>query len=378
MSKQIRILHILSALDGGGVEMMLQNYCTKINDDKIIFDFAVHGTGEGDIEKQMKQYGFSVFHLTPKRVSLRENIRDLQNVIKKGNYDIVHVHQNSISFVALAIAKINGVKIRIVHAHGLGGNKEPIIVTSKKMFYRVLNFITATDFWACGENAGTWLYGKRWHKLNGKYIMHNSIDVDKFIFDEQMRINTRRTLNFEGKRILIYVARMEKGKNQEFLLPVMRELPDNYHLLLIGNGKTESFIKSKVLEEGLENKITALGRRADIPALLCASDLFLFPSLHEGLGIVAIEAQANGLPIIASTGIPDDTYITDIIKYVELDTEKWVNAILEAEYNEALCRKDYNIKVCEAGYSVNNEVEKYKKKIYNLKERKTNNGDNNN
>lgn len=359
----IRVLHVLSALDGGGVEMMLQNYCTKIDDDKITFDFAVHGTGEGDIEKQMKQYGCSVFHLTPKKVSLRGNIRDLQNVIKKGNYDIVHVHQNSVSFVALAIAKVNGVKIRIVHAHGLGRNKEPIIVLSKKMFYRVLNFITATDFWACGENAGTWLYGKRWHKLKNKYIMRNAIDADKFIFDEQMRINTRRTQNLEGKRVLIYVARMEKGKNQEFLLPVMKELPDNYHLLLIGNGKTESFIKNKILEEGLENKITALGRRSDIPALLCASDLFLFPSLHEGLGIVAIEAQANGLPIIASTGIPNDTYITDIIKYVELDTEKWVKAILDTEFNEALYRKDYNTKVCELGYSINEEYLKYQDKI---------------
>lgn len=359
----IRVLHILSALDGGGVEMMLLNYCTKIDDDKITFDFAVHGTGEGDIEKQMKQYGFSVFHLTPKRVSLRGNIRDLHNVIKKGNYDIVHVHQNFISFVALFIALKHRVKVRIVHSHGTGGLYEPLKERIKNRIFRYLNFICATDFWACGENAGTWLYGKRWHKLKNKYIMHNAIEVDKFIFDEQIRINTRRTQNLEGKRVLIYVARMEKGKNQEFLLPVMRELPDDYHLLLVGNGKTEFFVKNKILKEGLENKITALGRRTDIPALLCASDLFLFPSLHEGLGIVAIEAQANGLPIIASTGIPDDTYITDIIKYIELDTEKWVKAILDTEFNEALYRKDYNTKVCETGYSINEEYSKYQDKI---------------
>lgn len=365
----IKVLHILSALDGGGVEMMLQNYCTRIDRNVVSFDFAVHGSDEGAIEKKMKELGYSVFHVTPKKVLLMQNMKDIDRIIRGGGYDIVHVHQNSISFAALYLAKKHGVKVRIVHAHGLGAKKRPLKRRIIFKIFRLLNFMTATDFWACGEVAGSWLYGKRWHTMKNKHVMHNAVEAEKFIFNEDLRIKKREELGLSDKHVLIYVARMERGKNQEFLLPVMKRLPDKYHLLLVGNGKTEDFVKSKISEEGLENKITVLGRRTDIPELLCASDFFLFPSMHEGLGIVAIEAQANGLRTIASTGVPEDTHITDIIDYIELDVDKWVKAITEADLSGGFSRKDMYDKIREAGYSVNDEAPKYQEKILQLTER---------
>ncbi len=359
----IKILHILSSLDGGGVGMMLYNYYMRIDRSKIKFDFAVCGFEKGMLEAALEGMGSKIFHTTPKKKSFLKNMKETASVIKNGNYHVVHSHQNFKSCFPLFLAKKYGVKIRIIHSHEFNYNMN-FIEKVKLGIYRPINQNLATHFWACGEAAGRWLHGEGWSVTKGGYIMRNAIDIKKFAFSSDDREEYRQNMNLTHKKVLLYVARVSYGKNQEFLIPLMEKIlqrAPNTCLLLVGTGTNDEKIKREIADRKMDNSILFLGKRRDIPQLMSAADVFVFPSKKEGLGIVAIEAQASGLRTIASCGVPKETAVTNIIKYIPLEKpQMWVDEILaKPKYS----RTDFSDQIKSAGYSVDIQAEEYQNMI---------------
>lgn len=318
----IKVLHVLSSLGGGGIEKMLFEYFCNINREEIMFDFVVHGNKEGMLEKELKNLGSSIYHVTPKRVSFVKNFLEIKRIIKNDKYDIVEVHQNFSSFSALFAAWLSNVKIRLIHAHGCDNRKK---ISFDKRIFRCLNSIFATGFLACSSAASKWLYGS---ERKGK-IIYNAVDVEKFQYRTDARELYREKLGLNDTDIcLLQVGRFSIEKNHIFTLKMLKRLNDEkYKLFFAGDGKKEEEIRQLVKELKLEKLVSFLGCVDYVPELMCAADVLLLPSLHEGLPVVTVEAQINGLQTYVSNTLTSEIKISDNIKFLPLEEDKWVEEI---------------------------------------------------
>lgn len=360
----IKILHILSSLDNGGVESLLKQYYLNIDNDKIKFDFIVHGKNIGMLEEEFKNYGSRIYHVTPKKESFIKNYKEINRIIKNGKYDIVHCHQNFTSFPTLYSAWIHKVKVRIIHSHGCVVKLKKI-TKFKNFFFRILNKIFVNYFFACSLEAGKYLYGKKWSVDNRKnFIMYNAISVEKFQYNVNERKKYREDFKNNDKIVLLHVGRFSKEKNHEFLLNIIENLeePTKYILYLVGDGIEKKEIEQEINNRNLNNVIT-LGKRDDVNSLMCMSDMLLLPSLNEGLGIVLIEAQINKLFCIASDSVPKETQISDKIRYLNLeDINEWINEIKECKFN----RSENILNNRSRDYDIKNMAKEYEKFIYKI------------
>ena len=355
----IKILHVVSSLDGGGVESMLYNYYLYLDKSMIQFDFIVHGRDIGILEKRVEALGAKVFHVTPKKESFIKNKQEIEKIIKNGKYDIVHCHQNFSNFVPLMIAKKYRVPVRISHAHGCKEVKS-VGERIKNSLFRLLNQSSANYFFACGIAAGKWLHGRLWSPNEKNIIMKNAIDTNKFTYNHEVRERYRKKLSVENKKVLLHVGRFSAEKNHLFLIEIMEivtKQDDSYVLLLVGNGATEKTVRNIVQMKGLNNKVIFLGVRNDVAELMNAADIFLLPSKNEGFGITLIEAQSTGLITFASDKITKETAITDLIEYLPIeDSNAWAEKILLTKING---RDTRNKLIEKKGYSVQVQSKKY-------------------
>lgn len=368
----IRVLHIISCLGSGGVENQLYNIYSCINRDEIHFDFVVHGFESGLIEKKIKALGSEVVHVTPKKVSLLKNCIEINDVIKKGKYDIIHVHQNFSSFTTLFLGLLNHVRVRIVHARGY--IRDVHLKTKIKQFLPALfNKLFATQFLAISEEAGRWLYGRNWHDDGEKNILlRNSIDTNRFSYNQNTRRRIRDELKLNSFTMLM-VGRFSTDKNQRFAVEVfekvLEHIPDAVLMFVgEGEGEKENEIKKLVKDKKLDKSIKFLGVSNSVEEFMCAVDLLIFPSLNEGFGNVAIEAQCCGLPVIASDRIPMLTAATDLIKFLPLEdgTHRWEEVIIS---QSALKRYDRSEDVAKE-FSIDTLASNYKNLINRLMKNK--------
>jgi glycosyltransferase involved in cell wall biosynthesis len=352
----IKVLHIVSSLDSGGVENMLYNYYLNIGNSKIHFDFIVHGDNQGIIEKKVKDMGSSVFHVTPKKTSLKKNISQIYEVIKTGSYDVVHCHQNFSNFASLYLAWRHKVPVRISHAHGC---KEVvgIIEQLKNTFQRLLNKLFANYFFSCGFEAGKWLHGKKWTLSKRNILMNNAIDLDKFTYNTEVREKYRKKFNVEDKIVLLHVGRFSDEKNHLFMVDIMEQLnqeSSNYILLLVGNGQNEDLVRKYVDDKGLSNNILFLGTRNDIAELMSASDLFLLPSKNEGFPVTLVEAQATGIKVLVSDVVTKETKLSDNIRFLPISScSEWVEGIMSTNYSNRISKLK---EIEDAGFSINKQA----------------------
>lgn len=216
---------------------------------------------------------------------------------------------------------------------------------------------------ACSELAGRWLFGDKTFDQGKVYILNNAIDLSKFKYNEEVRKNKRKELEIDDDTFVIgHIGRFVQQKNHTFLIDVFNEVQKkkaNAKLILVGQGPLKDEIENKVKNLNLENKVVFLGQREDVDELYQAFDCFVLPSLYEGLGMVLIEAQASGLPCIASTEIPDIARVTEKLKFVRLDEniDYWKNSILKL--SDLKNRKEDQLQdIQNRGYNIEKEVEK--------------------
>lgn len=348
---EIKVLHVCIALHDGGVERLLYNYYRNLYN-MVGFDFLVYDAKEGMLEREFKEFGCKIYKVNG--LSKAELNNELNQILDVGEYNVIHFH-GYFNLRLLLIAKKRGIKTRILHSHSTIVQEE----LRKKIRLR-LAMMLATDFWACGQKAGQAMWkNRRFH------IMRNAIDVEEFEFNEQVRKEYRKRLNLEDELAIINIGRLCKQKNQEFLLNVVRNLIKRnikFKLFIVGDGELRNDLLSFVNQHALNEYVKFLGARGDVSHILNAMDLFVLPSIFEGLPVSVIEAQANGLPCLISDSITDEVVISSHTKSLPLSCNVWVDEICQfCILND---RKQGKEIVSNAGYNIQvesqNLVKKYK------------------
>ncbi len=340
MEQCIRVLHVLGGLDRGGAETMVMNLYRNIDRRKIQFDFVVNELQPGfkyQYYKEVIELGGSVY-FAPK-FSVRNLLRyrewwnDFFNEHSK--YTAIHGHHTAPGFIYLPTAKKHGI-IVIAHSH-IAGRENTAKSFAKRVLRYPLRYIADYRF-ACSKLAAKWMYGTEKDVI----ILNNAIDSEKFRFNAEVRKNLRKELCISREEVLLgNVGRLTTQKNHSFLLEVFA----SYHfknpkskLLLIGDGEDREKIRKEVQKLGVEEYVILTGVRNDIHRLLQAMDLFVFPSLYEGLPVTVVEAQAAGLPCLISDTVTTEVKISDPVIFLPITqgTDIWTNEI------EIMQKKNYN------------------------------------
>lgn len=348
----IRVLHVVTKMDRAGIETLLMNIYRKIDRNKIQFDFLVHTVDKGHYDDEIINLGGKIFYISklePFKINkYQKEIKRFFSAHKE--YQIIHSHLNTFSKHVMKAAKDVNVPVKIAHSHiSFPGY-------SLKSLYKLtarININRYTDYkFACSEDAARWVFGSS----DNVKIFPNAIDSNQFKFDLDVRRRVREELGADLDTLIIgNVGRLTEQKNHSFLIDIfayINKKNPNSMLVLLGEGELESFIKNKSKELNISNDIKFLGVRDNVNDYLHAMDVFLFPSKFEGLGIVAIEAQASGLKTIASTKVPKETNVTPLIEYLSLDDpiNIWGDKVLDTR--DGYERKDTSQEIVAAGYDI--------------------------
>ena len=328
----------------GGVESFLMNYYRRIDLNRFHFDFLCNSYDPVAFEDEIHAMGGRTVHFTSRRRNPLRFRRELESFFVKhaGEYQAIWVNINSLANIDyLKMARKYGIPKRIIHSH----NAQNMDTKLRGMLHEANRGTLgryATDFWACSEYAAKWFYAGKGGKGELRHpavVIRNAIDVEKIRGGVARREEFRRQAGGEAdwsdKYIIICIGRLHFQKNQKFAIDIMAdlipEMPDA-RLVLVGQGEDEEMLRAHVREKGLENEVYFAGVVTDIPGWLGAADFFLFPSVFEGLGIAGLEAQAAGLPVLASADvIPEDIAVTDFLRFYSLqkDAAEWANEIIQ-------------------------------------------------
>lgn len=323
----IRILHIVTYMGRGGLETMLMNYYRAIDRAKVQFDFLTHRDFRADYDDEIEALGGKIFRLPNLNPFSRSYLGALDRFFREHpEYRIVHSHLDCMSAIPLKAAKKHGVPVRIAHSHSSRqdrGLKYPL----KLLFKRSIPG-QATQLFACGKEAGKWMFG-----TDDFRVLNNAIDAERYRFDPVVRQEVRRELGIPADAPVVgHVGRFMAPKNHGFLLRIFAELPDHARLLLVGDGELLAENERLAEELGVRDRVIFAGLRSDVDRMLQAMDVFVFPSLYEGLPLSVIEAQAAGLPCLISDKVPIECKKTDLVTQIPLDASpaEWAEAVLSA------------------------------------------------
>lgn len=326
MNHPIRILHVLSAMDMAGTETLIMSFYRQVNRQEIQFDFAVSATKECAYDKEILSMGGRIFHYPRYKVSNHIAYKQWWEkfMSEHPEYKIIHGHIGSTAAIYLSIAKKHN-RIAIAHSHSTNGENN-----LHGLLYRIWSYPTryiADYFFGCSKQALTDRYGKKVSDNNKiASVLNNAIDAASFIFDTDVRMKIRSEYNIENEDFVLgTVGRLAPQKNPFFTIEILKELKKRgikFKMLWFGKGPLEEDIKNKLKEYDLTNRVILAGNRSDVNRVLQAMDIFLFPSVWEGLGIACVEAQAAGLVTLCSNTIPNEAKITKACYYLPIDDVK--------------------------------------------------------
>lgn len=346
----IRVLLVSTTMDRAGAETLIMNIYKSIDRTRVQFDFILHCNYKSHYEDEIVAMGGRVFKLPPYRIINEYSFRKAYREFFKAHpeYKIIHAHIYNTASIFLDEANKCGLHT-IAHSHNTSNGKGPK-AWFRNYLHRNLYKIAEYRF-ACSEQAGKWLYKNKADFT----VVRNGIDTEKFSFSEEKREIGRKALGISPEKTIVgHVGRFEVAKNHDRLIDIF----SNYHksnpdsvLVLVGSGSLENEIKTKVATLGLQDCVIFTGVRQDIDNLLCAMDVFLFPSLYEGLPVTLVEAQCTGIPCVVSDIITDEVDIAGLMKKVSLsdDNNSWTHAIEDAQKIE---RKDCSDIIRKAGYEI--------------------------
>lgn len=357
--KRINVLVLITAMDRAGAETMMMNYLRHIDRNKIHMDFVLNREYESDYEKEIKELGSKVYHLSPIYPNtVREYKKEFKKFLKEHpNYDVIHSNLEERSAYPLAIAKKAGIDLRIVHAHS--NLKHVDIKYIFRLYLRKKLRGKYTHSFACSRGTAKWLFGDDKKTI----IVRNAIDTDEFKYDENRRKKAREELGIDDDTLLIgHVGRFSYEKNHKYLLRIFAEvnkMKPNSRLVLIGGGKNRSELRLKdeiiktIEELNLEDKVMMLGVRDDMPYIMQAIDIFALPSLSEGFPLTLMEAQSLGLKCIVSNQVPKECNVTGEVKYFPIDISPeeaaWELLLLKDKRVDPI---EMNRQVKAAGYDI--------------------------
>lgn len=355
VEKRIRVLYFVDRMLRGGIQTFVLENMRHMDKNKIQIDYLLLDDGNHyELEDVLEKEGAIVYKLTGiwlrtpiDFISYQKAIHDF--FARNNNYDVVHLHSSSKNWMVLYYAKKYGIKIRIAHSHNIGFQTHSKAQLLLAEAFKPLLKKYATHYFACSEDAGKWLFGD-----SSVTVVHNAVDLKKFSYNAEKRKRIRKEYQLETAFVIGHVGRFTTQKNHSFLLEIFSEIvkkrPDA-KLLLVGEGILENEIVEKANGMQLADKIVFSGFHSNVEEYMSAMDIFLFPSLFEGLGLVLIEAQANGLPCFTSdVVVPQEAKISELLNYISLEKspKEWANIIMKSN----LKRRDVSNEIRKHGYEI--------------------------
>lgn len=361
----IRVLQIVGRMDRGGIENFVMNIYRNIDREKVQFDFLCHYGKEAAFNDEIRSMGGKIYEMPAIRSENKvfywkafEYISALNAFFQEHReFKIIHGQMTNTASIYMPIAKKYDVTTRIAHSHNSHGKIGMLgVVTNilkKNMFKH------ATDYFACSEAAAKYAFPEHIVNAGKVKIIPNAIDIQRFRFDEKKRQEMRSKLGVDDKLVIGCVGRFRTEKNQGFLLGVLKDalkIAPSSVLLFVGDGPLEDAVKQKAEEMGFANKCIFMGMQPNVPEIMQAIDVLAMPSMFEGLPLTGIEAQANGLSIVASTGIPREMNVLGLVDFLDLSmsTEKWAEVLVKKALEP---KKDTYDDIKKAGYDIHTTAE---------------------
>lgn len=351
----IRVLQIGMIDFHGGIESFLINYYRNMDKNEIQFDFVNITNKKLCFQDEILSLGGKIYNVTSYYKHPMKYIKELKRIIKENNYEVVHCNMNSAVFLyPLIAAKLAKAKTIISHSHNSSSDKgflKAVLHAINKHFIPLF----ANKYFACSNKAGAWFFSKKTMQSNKYHSINNAIELDNYVFNEKVRKEKRKELQMEDNTLVLgHVGRFNKQKNHLFLIDIFNEVQKkqpNSKLVLIGTGERKEEVEKKVNDLNLNKKVLFLGQRNDVPELMQALDVFVLPSLYEGLPLVGIEAQTSGLPCIFSDTITKELQIIDKTDFISLEAPlcNWAEEIIK--YKDAHRKNEWDA-IKEAGYEI--------------------------
>ncbi|HHW37918.1 MAG TPA: glycosyltransferase family 1 protein [Bacillales bacterium] len=327
-------------MNRGGTETLLMNVYRNLDRSKIQFDFISHRNEKCDYDDEITSLGGKIFRIQSLgQLGPAGYMKELKKVMLTNSYVAVHAHTDYQSGFPAFAAKLVGIKRRICHSHS---NHFPIGNGMKeKTMLRFLQSIikyAATDYAACSKEAALFLFGKKTIEDQKFHVLKNGIEITAFVNgDEDCNLKVKQELNIPyNAKIIGHIGTFSESKNHKFILKVLKRMVEknnNIYVVLVGDGPLKQQIEEDAKEQGVYDHIRFLGVRGDVPRVMKAFDVFLFPSIYEGFGIVMIEAQSSGIPCVVSDGVPKSTDMgLELVSFVSLtdNLDTWTDAIDES------------------------------------------------
>lgn len=312
-----------------GITNVIYNYYRAINKQDLHIDLVTVNVPEASYRDEFFQNGGHIYTLERKMRHPLHYIRCLSELAR--GYDILHAHGNSATMVLeMYAAKKAGVPVRIAHSHNSNCKYHIVDKLCRIPFYAFCNVRLA-----CSSEAGYWLFKNKTFE-----ILNNGIDTDKFHFEESKRLFIREKLGWMGCRVIGHVGNFWEVKNHVFIIDIFQQLflrDASFRLLLLGKGEKMEEMKDRITRMQLSDKVYFAGATDDVNDYLCAMDIIVMPSLHEGLPLTLIEEQANGLPCIVSDVITREADKTGLLEFQSLQTtaSAWADRVCEIVLSEA-------------------------------------------
>lgn len=353
----IRVLQIIGIVCGGGVEAVIMNYYRHIDRSRVQFDFVIDGYERSILDDEIESLGGRIYHVCPYKKNIFTYMQEIYHIVREGGYRIVHSNMNTLAVFSLFAAKVAGAPIRIAHNHSTatrGEGKRAIM----KYILRPFAPLFATHRFACSQLAAEWMYGKAAVARGEVTIINNAIDLSLYAYSEEKRRRLREKLNIPADALAIgHVGRFAYQKNHAFLLDVFSrvlEQDKSAYLILVGTGELMDETRIRARKLGIDNRVLFLGLRADVADLLNAFDIFILPSHFEGLPVVAVEAQANGLPLLLSTNVSSEAVINKETKQLPLSLgiATWAERVLTMKGKRTLDTSE----LAKRGYDIEREA----------------------
>lgn len=362
--KKTRILYVKNGnFKKGGVETFISNYYKELIKSNFEIDFLIHSDSPPEETSEIdffKKNGSKIFYTPTRSNNILKHLKIVKLVLKNNHYDIVHAHTGSSAFLTLLQAQLQSVPIRIVHSHGtkqvgyVNKSIKNIIGTKILDLSKMLLKFPATEYAACSNLAGEYLFGKNSQKRVN--FIKNAIDAETFKFSKENREYNRTKFNVDEDTLLLgQIGRFDINKNQIFTLEILEKLLNEgikVKLIFIGEGETLEDILFEINKRNLSSKIILIDKTDQVYKVMSAIDVLLLPSHHEGLPLVTIEAQANGLPTIVSDNVSDEVILSDFIKQLPLtDKEKWISVLKDKSFTKNIREQGRDV-IIKSGYNI--------------------------
>lgn len=356
-----RVLCLISGMNSGGAETFLMKLYRKIDKNSYQMDFCVNIKEEGFYDKEILEMGGKIYHIPSKSENVRKFKKSLTEIIKNEKYEyVLRITSNTMGFMDLKIAKKAGAKVCAARSSNSNDPQE-LKMKIAHILGRILYGKYVDVKIAPSELAGIYTFGENEYNKHNVHILKNAVDLEQYKYSDQNRKNIRSELGISDDDIVCgHIGRFSKQKNHKHLIEIFNSLlkkSPNAKLILVGEGELQQDVIKQCKQLGIQENVYFLGVRSDIPAILSAMDVFVFPSLYEGMPNTVIEAQATGLSCVISDTITKQANVLGSVKYISLNSSNdiWVQEILNKSKKRYFSKEVF----IQKGYEINSSVEDF-------------------